>query len=88
MVSTKGDQIPGSFSNQAGAMNGVDPGVQDLGSLGKGGGSWWTTASPLICSIGEPVRSRHLLRLEKHVRWFVASYFPVHIFTRPGAFRL
>ena len=29
MVSTKGDEIPGSFSNQAGAMYGVDPGVQD-----------------------------------------------------------
>ena len=29
MVPTKGDKIPGSFSDQAGAMNGVDPGVQD-----------------------------------------------------------
>ena len=29
MVSTKGDEIPGSFNDQAGAMYGVDPGVED-----------------------------------------------------------
>src|SRR5580658_2364104 len=29
MVPTKGDEIPGAFSDQTGALDSVDPGVQD-----------------------------------------------------------